>query len=389
MRDAPGTGRWSRIAAAAAVLAVTVLLVTLSVRGIRPEHGSIALVATDAAYPPWRRSPGTISGLLCRGVADVPVGLLCDYYEHGIEHAPPRDPSGVMQRRELRYRAPGDPADVVSRRAAAAQPWGQLKDLYREYIGQLSAESGSRTAIARLEHSLSESPISPVELLDVGRAVNWLGDSEDAARLYVVAINCALSDRQIFRPDSQEAQQLLARLDQTKALWDVKAYSALERRFHLAARLNPALSAESRRAKYLEADALYYQGFANAAATLITQVQAEHLQVGDLGQLERSDVPEMEWAQGLFLYHAGRFADAVPHLRAVSMPGSYRCPDIALRLEVASFIRLGRTVAARHRLIDYVRTYLPAADDVRPLVVALDNASARPDSMSVPEKGWY
>src|SRR5579864_2209447 len=34
----------------------------------------------------------------------LPLGLLSDYYEHGIEHAPPRDPRGVMQRREDFYR---------------------------------------------------------------------------------------------------------------------------------------------------------------------------------------------------------------------------------------------------------------------------------------------
>ncbi|MGA2496581.1 MAG: hypothetical protein ABSH20_02500 [Tepidisphaeraceae bacterium] len=38
----------------------------------------------------------------------LPVILLADYYEHRVEHAPPRDPSGAMQRRERHYRAPAD-----------------------------------------------------------------------------------------------------------------------------------------------------------------------------------------------------------------------------------------------------------------------------------------
>ena len=38
--------------------------------------------------------------------AEVRPALLCDYYEHNIEHAPPRDPSGCMQRREYDYAAP-------------------------------------------------------------------------------------------------------------------------------------------------------------------------------------------------------------------------------------------------------------------------------------------
>src|SRR6267142_4517911 len=40
---------------------------------------------------------------------DLPLMLVADYYEHGIEHAPPRDPSGCMQRRERNYVAPTNP----------------------------------------------------------------------------------------------------------------------------------------------------------------------------------------------------------------------------------------------------------------------------------------
>src|SRR5258706_15101712 len=43
-------------------------------------------------------------------------GLLVDYYEHGIEHAPPRDPSGCMQRREQFYCAPANPRLLIRSR---------------------------------------------------------------------------------------------------------------------------------------------------------------------------------------------------------------------------------------------------------------------------------
>ena len=56
---------------------------------------SYAAFAQPKAYP--CPIPGDFKS------ADIPVGLLCDYYEHGIEHAPPRDPSGVMQKRERFY----------------------------------------------------------------------------------------------------------------------------------------------------------------------------------------------------------------------------------------------------------------------------------------------
>jgi len=39
---------------------------------------------------------------------ELPVMLLADYYEHGIEHAPPRESVRRMQKRESDYTTPPD-----------------------------------------------------------------------------------------------------------------------------------------------------------------------------------------------------------------------------------------------------------------------------------------
>src|SRR5215469_15335501 len=61
------------------------------------------LARTHAASGPMRAGPPLALSL----------GLLCDYYEHGIEHAPPRDPRGVMQARETFYIPPQDPLELL------------------------------------------------------------------------------------------------------------------------------------------------------------------------------------------------------------------------------------------------------------------------------------
>src|SRR4051812_33374117 len=40
---------------------------------------------------------------------ELQMALLSQFYEHGPEHAPPRDPGGAMQRRERDYTPPPNP----------------------------------------------------------------------------------------------------------------------------------------------------------------------------------------------------------------------------------------------------------------------------------------
>src|SRR5437588_7185312 len=64
---------------------------------------------------------------------DGSVGLLADYYEHGIEHTPPRDPSGAMQRREHQYRAPADPLDLIRSKLKSDADDGALRHKFDEW----------------------------------------------------------------------------------------------------------------------------------------------------------------------------------------------------------------------------------------------------------------
>jgi len=124
-------------------------------------------------------------------------------------------------------------------------------------------------------------------------------------------------------PGDPKARPLLCLLDQTKALWRLKDYAAMEKRFALAKRLNAPLSVESRRAGYLLADMLYYQRRFSEAADMIVAVQAENERVGDLGTLEKSDIGEMHWTQGLFLYIST--VTVIPTPLAAGAADSGRC----------------------------------------------------------------
>ena len=246
---------------------------------------SYAAFAQPKAYP--CPIPGDFKS------ADIPVGLLCDYYEHGIEHAPPRDPSGVMQKRERFYAAPHDPVEII-------ESGGEQSSADEALVAELKTASG-RWPNASLEKHVWDCSLKSDALIDAGRALDWLRGDNIAAAFFAAGLIKARNEYAAVPPGDPAAFPLLHAMDQTKALWRIKAWPALEKRFRLANALRPAYSAEQRRAHYLVADMLYNECQYTDAATEIARVAAEDEREHDLGLLDRSDVAEMEWTQALFL----------------------------------------------------------------------------------------
>jgi len=330
-----------------------------------PDRPVLLGLASEKTYP--CPIPGDFKPV------EIPVGLLCDYYEHGIEHAPPRDPSGVMQRRERFYRAPPDPFDVLEARHPTAADAALLQTVR---ICEGSWRTGAQVTpenLARIQVFASESTLPALSLLDAGRAFVFLAGDELGGRLYRAGLSKAQGESASVAPGDSASVPLLHALDQTKALYRLRDYRALEERFSLAMRLLPPLSPEARRAAYLHADALYYQRRNYEAAEAIVAVMDQHRQAGDLGALEKSDIPEMEWAQGLFLYSAARYPESLPHLKAVVAAGGEHL-DQALPLVVVALAKTGSANEADSVMCDYARRYRPAVDDAVPLFAAIDEA---------------
>ena len=305
--------RWNRFAALACSVVIAVGLlgwIVVSILNLRgPSDGGGGWSSTS-------KEPGAIGG---KGAIDFPIMLLADYYEHGIEHAPPRDPSGCMQRREGYYTAPPNPFVLAGSKLSQSGADVELRKWMESRqsgfaVGKL-AETGE---LKSLEPLLAASSLQCEVLLEIGRAFNFLEGDGLAAYWYRGGLAKAERHYKDTQPGDLKARPLLSLLDQTKALWRLKDYAAMEKRFALAKRLNPPLSVESRRAGYLLADMLYYQRRFSEAADMIVAVQAENERVGDLGTLEKSDIGEMHWTQGLFLYSVKRYGECIPHWQAVA-----------------------------------------------------------------------
>jgi hypothetical protein len=289
---------------------------------------------------------------------DISMGMLCDYYEHMMEHAPPRQPGGSMQRRERRYVTPQDPFDTLRSSLASTDlnrsQWAsQLDEVERSIIthGRIDAAT-SETLGAWVAHS----PVRAMPLLEAGRAMDFLAGDAVAAMFYRAALCKARDEFHDARPGAPGSSELLIALDQTKALWTLSDWQALEQRFALAAQLYPPLSVEARRSAYLHAEAIFRQGRWEEAADLIVRVQQCHEQVGDLDVAERGDVDEMNWVLGAFLAKAGRYSHAVSHLEQCEKPGSVHEREAALSLAVA-YAHCGRVSDAVQRLKSYANRY--------------------------------
>jgi hypothetical protein len=315
--DAPGA--WMRLVAGLAVI--------LSFGGFAFLDGALRSHPSGSLHTP-RRSDVMTHEVTSRGETSTSVelslGLLSDYYEHGIEHAPPRDPRGVMQRREDFYRPPIPPQELLRRKLGASLDDKRLRSLIDTWEAEwLGGHLGTGHLVDQLQRASDGSTLDAATLIEAAKGFQFLDSDELAAAFFRAALAKAESQCRFTPPGDPEVLPLLHALDQTKALWRLKDYPALERRFGLARRLYAPLSIESRRSGYLLADSLFYQGRFDEAADLILTVQAEHRRVGDLGLLDRSDIYEMNYEQGYLLFTAGRFESAIPSLKLVIGRGEH------------------------------------------------------------------
>lgn len=348
---------WNRRRVASLAGAAVGLAVIAWVASLLFDFGGSRVVRVD---PAALVSAGP-SGL---APVEMPVAQLADYYEHGVEHAPPRDPTGCMQRREARYAAPpADPCALVrSKLTTNAADAALRRWLDRWEAGWRQGDRTDARQLRPLEELLPPASLDAVTLLDVGRAIDFLDGDEHAACWYRAGIAKAQTEYAKAAPGSPAAVRPLALLDQTRALWRLKDHAALERRFALAMRLNAPLSPEARRAGYLHAEMLYYQRKYPEAADAMFAVQAEHDRAGDLGMREASDLYEMHWVLGLFASGARRYEAALPHLTWLArQPGGERAGP-ALRLlsqaqsELGQF-ELGQFEQAAETLSAWERQY--------------------------------
>ena len=339
--DAPGAGK--RLATA---LFVVLSLVGLGLAGgISLGHGPVLRPIPASLTNEVTSQGGTSTSV------DSPLALLCDYYEHGIEHAPPRDPRGVMQRRENFYRAPMPPAALLRAKLDHSANDRRLRNLVDRWEAQwLVGHVAAGAFIQDSEEAAERSSLDAIVLIEAGKGFQFLENDGLGAAFFHAAL--AKAERQYAHtsPGDPVALPFLQELDQTKALWHLKDYSALERRFALARRLNPRLSIESRRSGYLLVDAMFYQNRFDEAADLILEVQAEHRRVGDLGLLEKSDIYEMNYEQGYLLFAAGRFESAIPLLKRVVGSGEH--DEVAQEALFKALLQSGRFDEARRCLTD-------------------------------------
>jgi tetratricopeptide (TPR) repeat protein len=224
---------------------------------------------------------------------------------------------------------------------------------------------------------LGRSSLEAQVLLEIGRGFNCLEGDQVAACWYRAGLAEAQQHFKDTAPDDPSARTLLHLLDQTKALWRLRDYVAMEMRFALAMRLNAPLTAEARRSAHLHAEMLYYRGKVQEAADAILAVQAQHQKVGDLGVLDRSDLDEMNWSQGLLLYSAQRVYAALPYFeRTIAHNGEHARE--AAKLLIIAYSRCGKGQEAERCLEQYRQKYGPSAAEEQYIVSTMQKVKGIP-----------
>ena len=337
------SGAWNLKRFAAVALPSAIVLALLTWTGWRMFAGGRDQVSRDTLRSDTDlRRAGQVSGIPGVRLADVPLALLCDYYDHVTEHAPPRDPRGVMQRREQFYRAPGDPFDLIRAQLTDSASDSPLRARLAELESDWSRGDPPSGAEAQaLEALATQSTLKSSTLLNAGRGFDFVAGDAIAGAFFRASLTKAESEFKSVAPGDPGALPLLHQLDQTRALWRLQDYASLARRFALAAALYPTLSPEARRAGCLQAQALYNDGQADEAAQLILRVWEQDRQAGDLGAVESSDIAEMDWVSGLYLASARRYEEAIPYYRdLLSRDDSRRVP--AVRYLISCLRHLGK-----------------------------------------------
>jgi tetratricopeptide (TPR) repeat protein len=295
------------------MIALIVLLLAWIVRSIWTTNDS-GIILTSAAVQPLQvdYQATQFSGIQNILPAEVPLALLDDFYEHIAEHVPPRQGGGVMQLREQFYQAPREPFDLLRQNLRQNQADHALTERVLHLEERFTAGGGlGAEELTQIGDLAAHSSLKAELLLESARGFGFLmGD--DLADVFIRAgLRKAEMQFKDTQPGDRAARSFLQQLDQTKALYRLKDYAALEKRFGLALRLYPRLSVESRRAACLHADALFSASRVREAADAILNVWQADREAGDLGLAEQGDVGELTWRAGRYLSAAERYDEAI------------------------------------------------------------------------------
>src|SRR5665213_2828580 len=205
--------------------------------GADPNTGewSPSTINTSAFAQP-KAYPSPIAGDFKE--VDLPIAMVCDFYEHLIEHMPPRQSGGGMQRRERFYVAPHEPFELLESRATSSTSDKEMIAALHQYSQKWRSGSlVSDSETAAFSQSVDRSSVTSDAVIDCARAFNWLMGDKVAAQFFNVGIAKATQEYLHVVSGDPVAQPLLHALEQSKALWRLADHRGLERRFSLATRL--------------------------------------------------------------------------------------------------------------------------------------------------------
>jgi len=298
-----------------------------------------------------RRSVPIASLPAGRRPADLKVAMLFDCYAHALENVPPRwDTSS----RDRNWKAPPPPLPPTLAALGDNEP--QVRQWLVEWDERM--RQGRPTIIyhwRRVEKITENTSLTFESLVKIGLAVSFLDNDGHASAWFRAALRKAAEEMRTVPPGDPRAARVLELLPQMTALRREGDYATLEKRFELERTLNPPGSRESRRAGVMLAEARFYQRFTDKAADVIMAVQAENDVAGDLTQADRE---EMHYEQGLMLYYAHRYAEAIPHLQvAAATHPAHRADAVGLLgLALLREKRVREAVALRSRAAPFAQT---------------------------------
>lgn len=278
---------------------------------------------------------------------DLKVALLFDCYEHALENVPPRWDTSSRQRN---WKAPPPPVELLREACGMGiLPMNHGQDAratLRAWIEDWDARLKrgiltTQTELSELEGLLRETALPFDTLFKVGLAASFVDNDAHAACWFRAAIHSAEAQETTVVP-----VLLLGDLAQMGALWRIRDYVALDRRFSLEQKLCVTTSEpDSLRAAFLHAEMLYYQDRIADAAQTMARVKNQFQSASIRIRLDPVDTQELNWVLGMFLFHAGRAQDAEPHLRAAANFQGFHT-ERAMRLHVSVLAMLNRVEEA-------------------------------------------
>jgi hypothetical protein len=301
------------------------------------RSGWIARPQRDSGL--WSSQPASdLAGVAIRQPAAVPIALLVETYEHVREHVPPYGVDDEMQQRERFYDAPAEPFELCERKLKESAADASLRQMMEQMRKQSEQGGDTVSTPSGLESVAARSSLDAIDLLRASRGLQFLVGADAADSMCRAAITKAAEQYSGTAPGDPSALGFLHELDQTGLLWTKPDWPALEKRFALAERLNPAKSVEHRRAIILRSMSLFELAHVGESASEIGMAWGAAAEANDL---TAKDMVELNWLTARSFFGAKQFAQAEPYCRAVLEAGGERS-KLAARMDIICLHNLGR-----------------------------------------------